>query len=100
MKTGAFGIDIGGTTVKIGYFDTAGKILDKWEIPTRKEESGKWILPDIRDAVLGYLKEHGIPLYLTEGANHSLETGDVLRDIATLARTMETIDSFIESANA
>ncbi len=67
MKTGAFGIDIGGTTVKIGYFDTAGTLLDKWEIPTRKEQNGEWILPDIRDAVCAYMKEHDIPVETVAG---------------------------------
>ena len=33
MKYG-FGIDLGGTTVKIAYFDETGKMLEKWEIPT------------------------------------------------------------------
>ena len=32
MKYG-FGIDLGGTTVKIAYFNEAGKMLEKWEIP-------------------------------------------------------------------
>lgn len=40
-------------------------------------------------------KEQGIPLYLTEGANHSLETGDVQADLSALVRTMKTIDGFI-----
>ena len=33
MKYG-FGVDVGGTTVKLAYFDTDGNMLDKWEIPT------------------------------------------------------------------
>ena len=37
----------------------------------------------------------GIPLFLTEGANHSLETGDALRDVRTLEATLERIDSFM-----
>jgi len=59
MKYG-FGIDLGGTTVKLAYFDETGALLDKWEIPTRSEESGKHILPDIAKAVLNYLSEHKI----------------------------------------
>ena len=38
MKTYGFGVDIGGTTVKLGLFRTDGTLLDKWEIPTRKED--------------------------------------------------------------
>lgn len=40
-------------------------------------------------------KEKGVPLHLTEGANHSLETGDVRADIQALAKTMEVIEAFI-----
>ena len=60
MKYG-FGIDLGGTTVKLAYFDETGTMLDKWEIPTVTENSGKQILPDIAAAVRGYLTAHAIP---------------------------------------
>ena len=40
MKKYCFGVDVGGTTVKIGLFDKEGNILDKWEIPTRTEHNG------------------------------------------------------------
>lgn len=52
-----FGVDVGGTSVKLGLFDMEGNILDKWEISTRTEEGGKNILPDIADAVKGKLLE-------------------------------------------
>lgn len=32
------GIDVGGTTVKLGLFETTGRLMDKWEIPTRTED--------------------------------------------------------------
>ena len=51
MKKYAFGADIGGTTVKIGLFETLGKLLDVWEIPTRTEENGKYILSDIAESI-------------------------------------------------
>ena len=60
MKYG-FGIDVGGTTVKLAYFDETGKLLDKWEIPTVTAGGGKQILPDIAAAVESYLKKNGIP---------------------------------------
>lgn len=44
-------VDLGGTTVKIGLITDAGEILEKWEIPTRKEENGSKILPDIAASV-------------------------------------------------
>ena len=59
MKFG-FGVDLGGTTVKLAYFDEAGTMLDKWEIPTDTSENGKNILPDIAKAVLKYMEEKNI----------------------------------------
>lgn len=55
-----FGVDIGGTTVKLGFFDTEGNILEKWEIPTRKDLGGKYILPDIADSIADMLMNKGI----------------------------------------
>ena len=59
MKYG-FGVDLGGTTVKIAYFDENGTLLTKWEIPTVKENEGQQILPDIAAAVLGYMAQTGV----------------------------------------
>ncbi len=60
MGNYCFGIDVGGTTVKMGLFRIDGQVLDKWEIPTRTENGGKAILPDIAASVLAKLKEKGI----------------------------------------
>ena len=46
-----FGADVGGTSVKMGLFDMAGMVVDKWEIPTRTENAGEHILPDIADSI-------------------------------------------------
>lgn len=59
MKYG-FGIDLGGTTVKLACFDEAGTMLHKWEIPTNTAENGKHILPDIAAAILKYMEENKI----------------------------------------
>ena len=59
MKFG-FGVDLGGTTVKIAYFDRQGNILCKWEIPTRTEDSGCHILPDIAASIQNYLQANHI----------------------------------------
>ena len=59
MKYG-FGVDLGGTTVKLAFFSENGTMLHKWEIPTRREDNGSQILPDIASAVLGYIKEQKI----------------------------------------
>ena len=60
MKYG-FGIDVGGTTVKLAYFNELGQLLDKWEIPTNRADSGSHILDDIAAAVSTYLAEKNIP---------------------------------------
>ena len=60
MKYG-FGVDLGGTTVKIAYFDENGNMISKWEIPTVTADGGKQILPDIAASILQYLHENQIP---------------------------------------
>ena len=55
-----FGVDLGGTTVKMGLFDPEGNVSEKWEIPTRKENNGEKILPDIADAIKAKMKEKQI----------------------------------------
>ena len=55
-----FGVDIGGTTVKLGLFSEAGAIVEKWEIVTRTENEGAAILPDVAEAINGKLEQHGI----------------------------------------
>lgn len=60
MKKYAFGIDVGGTTCKIGFFETSGKLIDKWEIKTNTENNGAAILSDIAQAVDNKLAQEGI----------------------------------------
>ncbi len=60
MSQYVIGVDIGGTTVKLGLFDVEGKLLDKWEIPTRTQESGSYILPDIAESIQKKLNEKKI----------------------------------------
>lgn len=67
MQPYAFGVDLGGTTVKIGFFKSSGELVEKWEIPTRKENDGDAILPDIAQSVKEYLDKNGIPLSDVEG---------------------------------
>ena len=47
MSKKCIGVDVGGTTVKLGIFENSGKLLFKWEIPTRKEDGGRYILEDV-----------------------------------------------------
>lgn len=51
MKKIIFGVDVGGTSVKLGMFGIEGNLLKKWEIPTRKEEKGKYIISDIANSI-------------------------------------------------
>lgn len=60
MMKYCFGIDIGGTTVKMGLFQEDGELLDKWEIKTRTENKGEQILPDIADAVKAKMAEKNL----------------------------------------
>lgn len=60
MKKYAFGVDIGGTTCKIGFFETSGKLLDKWEIKTNTENHGESILSDVAKAADNKLAQEGI----------------------------------------
>ena len=82
MKKYCFGIDVGGTTVKMGLFTTEGELLDKWEIPTRKEDGGAYILNDVAASVEAKLAEKNIEKEDVAGAGigvpgPTLDTGYV-----------------------
>lgn len=55
-----FGVDLGGTTVKLACFHRSGKCLNKWEIPTVTENKGKQILPDIAAAIKSYAQKNAL----------------------------------------
>ena len=67
MKKYVFGVDVGGTTVKMGLFNVEGEVLDKWEIKTRIENGGEAILPDIAESAKAKLEERGISTDEVEG---------------------------------
>ncbi len=60
MERYCFGIDVGGTTVKCGLLTIDGEMLEKWEIPTRLEENGSHILPDVAVTILAKIAEKKI----------------------------------------
>ena len=60
MKNYLFGVDVGGTTVKIGLFDKEGNGLAKWEIPTRTANGGEAILPDIAKSIKDKMAEKNL----------------------------------------
>ena len=106
-----FGIDVGGTSVKCGLFQTDGVLVEKWEIPTRKENSGEAILPDIAKTILDKIAEriYNYPevnsVYLSSGGFDLMVTleGKTLREVSqfvtdklsTLDQVLSTKTNFI-----
>lgn len=62
-----FGVDIGGTTIKHGLFTEEGKLLEKWEIPTRTQHGGAYVLPDAVSSIKNVMEKHGISDKQVEG---------------------------------
>lgn len=84
MPKYVFGIDVGGTTVKLGLFTVEGTLLDKWEVPTRKDEGGRYILNDIAESLEKKLVEKNISKEEVSGAGMGVpgpvrEDGTVLK---------------------
>lgn len=79
MASKCIGVDIGGTTVKVGIFETTGTLLHKWEVTTRKEENGVHILEDVAASIRNTLKEKGIALTEVIGVGMGIP-GPVLED--------------------
>jgi len=59
MKYG-YGVDLGGTTVKLAFFDREGSLLRKWEIPTDVSRDGENILPDIAASIAKDISDNGL----------------------------------------
>lgn len=79
MEQFVFGIDLGGTTIKLGLFTVEGTLLDKWEIPTNTDNGGAAILQDIAAALRGKLNEKSIAGEQVMGAGLGVP-GAVLHD--------------------
>ncbi|MBM6948257.1 ROK family glucokinase [Mordavella massiliensis] len=62
-----FGVDVGGTTVKMGLFSPKGELFEKWEIRTRTEDEGRNVLPDIAASIRAKMEERGISASDTVG---------------------------------
>ena len=74
-----FGVDIGGTTVKLGMFNEAGELLEKWEIPTRKENAGANIVFDICTSMDKHLADAGYKTADVKGVGVGVP-GPVMKD--------------------
>lgn len=61
MAAYVIGIDLGGTTIKMGLFESKDrKLKEKWEIPTRKENSGILLIPDMAASIKKKLSDLNI----------------------------------------
>lgn len=60
MKKYLLGVDIGGTTIKIGIITEQGEIFDKWEITTKTGEEADQIPTDIWQSISQKIVEHEI----------------------------------------
>lgn len=86
MRPYAFGVDIGGTAIKLGLFQTDGCLLEKWSIPTRTEDAGSHVLPDVIESIRSKLEERSLPWEQVEGVGLGVpgpvrEDGTVMRCI-------------------
>ncbi|SFP22179.1 ROK family glucokinase [Salibacterium halotolerans] len=62
------GIDVGGTSVKIGLFTESGQQKEKWSIATNKDNNGEHVLEDIARSILTKWNEHGLSAADVKGA--------------------------------
>ena len=67
MKKYGFGVDVGGTTCKLGLFQTDGTLIEKWEIPTDKRDGGKNILSDLAASIETKMSDRSIDKSDVEG---------------------------------
>ena len=87
-----FGIDIGGTTVKIGLAAEDGTLLEGWEIPTRREPTPEGLLLDIRVSILDRLDRE-----LDRGKKQKIRRADIL-GIGMAAPGAVTADGILHGA--
>ena len=79
MAMKCVGVDIGGTSVKLGLFEEDGRLLFKWEVKTRKEDGGAQILLDVAASIRQVLAQEGISMDQVKGVGMGLP-GPVLSD--------------------
>lgn len=60
MENYIFGVDIGGTAIKMGLFNIQGELMEDWEILTRREGNGQYILSDIVESLDEKMEQHAI----------------------------------------
>lgn len=83
MEQVCFGIDIGGTAIKAGLFNTEGMLLNKWDFATKVTENGKDILKDVGEFIKDKMEELKLPKESVIGIGVGIpgpvkDNGDVL----------------------
>lgn len=107
MKPYAFGVDLGGNAIKIGLFQTTGHLVEKWTIPTRLEDRGSHLLPDVVDAIRAKMAERSLTWDVVEGVGMGVpgpvgQDGTVMRcvnlgwDILNVPQAVRELEPAIE----
>lgn len=96
------GVDIGGTSIKLGLFTKEGDLRFKWEIPTNKENHGENILPDVSNSIKETIANQHISISEVRGIGIGVpgpvtEDGTVLKcanlgwDVFNVAEEVEAL---------
>lgn len=107
MKPYAFGVDAGGPAIQIGLFQTTGHLVEKWTIPTRIEDHGSNILPDIVASIREKVEQRSLSWDCIEGVGMGVpgpvtEDGTVLRcvnlgwDVFNIPQKVQELEPRIE----
>ena len=107
MRPYAFGVDIGGTAIKLGLFHTNGHLAEKWSIPTRTEDSGSHVLPDVVESLRKALARKELTWDQIEGVGMGVpgpvkEDGTVMRcvnlgwDVFNIPRAMRELEPRVD----
>lgn len=95
-----FGVDVGGTTVKMGLFQTDSVLIDKWEIPTRKDLGEDVILSDVAKVIRNKLTEHSIQredvVGIGVGVPAAVTGGGFVEQVANLGWTQKDVKKELE----
>jgi glucokinase len=60
MEAYCFGVDIGGTNIKLGLFNHKGENIEKWQLATDKKQNGQYILPHIAQSIETVIRDKNI----------------------------------------
>lgn len=62
MEKICIGVDVGGTSIKLGMFTLAGGIIKKWEIPTDRTDHCKNVIRDVANTIKEEMDKEGYAL--------------------------------------